>query len=72
MHVQSYQGIDRILKGIMSFYETPYQAKDPSRIVALALCNLSCIYHMRMRILDEGAIDVINTSILPYADNETR
>jgi hypothetical protein len=30
------------------------------------------VYRMRLRILDEGAMDVINTAIMPYADNEMR
>jgi hypothetical protein len=56
----------------MTLYDTPYQEQDPSQVVAQALCNLSIIYRMRMRILDEGAIEKINSDILPYADPETR
>lgn len=37
---QNYNGIDRILKGLLSCYETPYQDLDPSQVVAQALCNL--------------------------------
>jgi hypothetical protein len=35
-HIQSYNGIDRVLKGLLSSYDTPCQELDPSQVRTLA------------------------------------
>ena len=65
---ESYQGLDRVLKGLFSAYDTPYQEMDPSQVVGLAIANLSVIHRMQLRILEEGLVDVVNRHILPFAD----
>lgn len=69
---ESYQGLDRVLKGLLSAYDTPCQELDPSQIVGLAIANLSVIHRMRMRILEEGLVDVMTRHILPFADGALR
>lgn len=40
--------------------------------MGLAVANMSVIYRMRLRLLEEGIIDVVNSYILPYADSQMR
>jgi len=65
---ESYQGLDRVLKGLFSAYDTPCQEMDPSQVVGRAIANLSVIYRMRLRILEEGLVDVVKRHIFPFAD----
>jgi len=69
---ESYQGLDRVLKGLLSAYDTPCQELDPSQVVGLAIANLSVIHRMRLRILEEGLVDVMTRHILPFADGALR
>lgn len=44
----------------------------PIQILGLAVANMSVIYRMRLRLLEEGIINVVNTYILPHADGPMR
>lgn len=68
----SYPGLDRVLKGLFSAYDTPCQGLDPSQIVGMAVANLSVIHRMRLRILEEGLVDILTSHILPVADAALR
>ena len=68
----SYVGLDRILKALMTLYDTAYQAADPSFILVKASTNLSCIYRMRGRLVDEGIIDRAIQQIIPVVDLKTK
>ncbi len=69
---ESYAGLDRVLKGLLSTYDTPCQDVDPSPVVGLAVSNLSVIPRMRLRILEEGLLDVAARHLLPFADGTLR
>jgi len=40
--------------------------------VGLAVANMSVIYRMSLRLLEQGVVDVVNSYILPHADAHMR
>jgi hypothetical protein len=43
-----------------------------SQVVGLAVANMSVIYRMSLRLLEQGVVDVVNSYILPHADAHMR